>query len=129
MKALQTGADPVPAAKAGGLIARVSRFLIANWVLFSFVAALCTAAYVKFAFGVDYFRDYRNIQAKNNLTAFYTHMGDVLMGRAEWLAAEEAYRNALQIDPRLLQRMTSLRIEPFDRGDLGVGDAAHRRDA
>jgi tetratricopeptide (TPR) repeat protein len=98
LKALQTRADPAQIAKGGNQIVRASKFLIANWVLLSFVAALCTAAYVKFAFGVDYFRDYRNIQARNNLTAFYTHMGDVLMARGEWLDAAEAYRNAVQID-------------------------------
>jgi tetratricopeptide (TPR) repeat protein len=93
LKALQTPPEPP------SRLARLSKFLIANWVLLSFVAAMLTAVYVKFNFGVDYFRDYRSIQAKNTLTAFYTHMGDVLMGRAEWRAAEDAYRNALQIDP------------------------------
>ncbi len=82
----------------GSRSVRISKFLVANWVLLSFVVALGTAVYVKFAFGVDYFRDYRSIQAKNNLTAFYTHLGDVLMGRLEFAAAEEAYRNALQLD-------------------------------
>ncbi len=39
-----------------------------------------------------------------------------------------ALRN-LKVDPGLLQRMLSLGIEPFDRRDLGAGDAADRRDA
>ena len=42
--------------------------------------------------------------------------------------AVAALRN-LKVDPGLLQRMPSLGIEPFDRRDLRVGDAAHRRDA
>jgi hypothetical protein len=61
--------------------------------------ALLTAIYVKFEFGVDYFRDYRNIKTKHELSRFYLRMGDVLMGRGEWEAAEDAYRSAQQVDP------------------------------
>lgn len=74
-------------------------FLLRNWVLLSFLVAVLTAAYVKFAFGVDYFREYRSIKTKHDLSKFYLRMGDVLMGRGEWEAAEDAYRNAQQIDP------------------------------
>lgn len=74
-------------------------FLLRNWVLLSFLAALLTAIYVKFEFGVDYFRDYRSIKTKHDLSRFYLRMGDVLMGRGEWDAAEDAYRNAQQTDP------------------------------
>lgn len=98
LSALQAPAAPNTQAAAGGRLAHLSSFLIANWVLLSFVAALITAGYVKFAFGVDYFRDYRSLQAKSRLTTFYTHLGDTLMGRAEFLAAEDAYRSALQVD-------------------------------
>jgi tetratricopeptide (TPR) repeat protein len=97
VKALETAANPALATNPSR-VAQVFKFLVGNWVLLSFAVALCTAAYVKFVFGVDYFRDYRNMQAKSNLTDFYTHMGDVLMGRVEWQAAEDAYRNALLID-------------------------------
>ncbi len=98
LSALQVPAPPNPQVAPAGQLARISSFLIANWVLLSFVAALITAAYVKFAFGVDYFRDYRSLQAKSQLTTFYTHLGGTLIGRAEFLAAEDAYRSALQID-------------------------------
>src|SRR5690242_12774004 len=66
----------------------VLEFLLRNWVLLSFLAALLTAIYVKFEFGVDYFRDYRSIKTKHELSRFYLRMGDVLMGRGEWEAAE-----------------------------------------
>ena len=43
-------------------------------------------------------------------------------------SAISALRN-LKVDPGSLQRMLAHGIEPFDCRDLGVGDAAHRRDA
>jgi tetratricopeptide (TPR) repeat protein len=103
IKSLQTG-GPVskPAEPRATKFQRLCKFLLANWVLLSFVFALATAVYVKFAFGVDYLRDYRSIKLKHDLGDFHTRMGDILMGRGEWAAAEDAYRNAQQIDPENL---------------------------
>jgi tetratricopeptide (TPR) repeat protein len=80
-------------------LARLIKFAVANWVLLSFLAALATALYVKLEFGVEYFREYRSIKEKRDLSAFYTHLGDVLLNRLKWREAETAYLEALQNDP------------------------------
>ena len=76
---------------------RFLHFLIANWVLISFLSALLIAVYVKFRFGVDYFENYRNISTTKELSRFHQQMGDRMMAASEWQAAEEAYRAALQV--------------------------------
>jgi tetratricopeptide (TPR) repeat protein len=76
-----------------------ARFLIANWVLLSFLSAIFTAVYVKYRYQVDYFESYRNISDTKKLADFYERMGDRLMASSEWPAAEEAYRAALHLDP------------------------------
>jgi tetratricopeptide (TPR) repeat protein len=94
-KSLKADAAPV------GLIARsqsIARFLGANWALLSFVAALLVAGYVKYRFGIDYFESYRNVATNRELSNFYEQMGDRMMAKSEWQAAEQAYRNALQIN-------------------------------
>jgi tetratricopeptide (TPR) repeat protein len=78
---------------------KLARWLIANWVLVSFLAALTTATYVKFRFGVDYLENYRTLSTTKGLSEFYREMGDRLMISAEWDAAEQAYRVALQVNP------------------------------
>jgi len=78
---------------------KICQFALRNWILLSFVVAMLTAVYVKFAFGVDYLREYRSIKTKHDLSDLYTRMGDILMGRVELEAAEDAYRSAQQINP------------------------------
>ncbi len=95
-KSLKAAAEPP------GLLARsqnIARFLIANWVLLSFVSALLVAGYVKYRFGIDYFENYRNTATNGELSNFYGQMGDRMMAKSEWQAAEQAYRNALQVNP------------------------------
>src|SRR5258708_14976999 len=75
------------------------QFVLRNGILLSFVVAMFTAVYVKFAFGVDYLREYRSIKTKHDLSDLYARMGDILLGRGAWDAAEDAYRNAQQINP------------------------------
>jgi tetratricopeptide (TPR) repeat protein len=78
---------------------KLARWLIANWVLVSFLAALTTAIYVKFRFGVDYLENYRALSTTKGLSEFYREMGDRLMISSEWDAAEQTYRVALQVNP------------------------------
>ena len=84
--------------KRGGRLRTCVRFLIGNWVLLSFLSALLTAAYVKYEYHVDYFESYRNIYETKKLSGFYEQMGDRMMAKTEWQAAEQAYRAALQLD-------------------------------
>jgi tetratricopeptide (TPR) repeat protein len=83
----------------GGRLKACTRFLIANWVLLSFLSAIFTAIYVKYTYHVDYFESYRNISDTKKLAEFYVLMGDRLMASSEWQAAEEAYRSALKLNP------------------------------
>lgn len=83
----------------GGRMKAFVRFLIANWVLLSFLSAIFTAVYVKYRYQVDYFESYRNISDTKKLADFYERMGDKLMASSEWPAAEEAYRAALHLNP------------------------------
>jgi|GEM_PF-1412443 len=86
-----------------GALKTATDFAIANWVLLSFVAAIGTALYVKFHFGIDYFESYRDLATKKMLSEFYRRLGDRLMVNSEWEAAEEAYRGALEINPTNIQ--------------------------
>ncbi len=103
LKSLQAHLDTAKSStRPANRLQRLCHFLLGNWVLLSFVFAVATAIYVKYEFGVDYLREYRSIKTKHDLADFYTRMGDILMGRGEWEAAEDAYRNAQQIDPENL---------------------------
>ena len=85
-----------------GIMARsrtLARFLIANWVLLSFVSALLIAGYVKYKYDIDYFQSYENIATNRKVSLIYQQMGDRLMAKSEWKAAEEAYGDALKTNP------------------------------
>jgi tetratricopeptide (TPR) repeat protein len=86
-------------AKQGGRLRACTRFLIANWVLISVLSAGLVAVYVKYRFGVDYFESYEKISDTKKLAHFYEQMGDRMMAKSEWPAAEQSYRAALQLDP------------------------------
>lgn len=95
-------ADLEPTIKRNKFILRlqkVAKFVISHWVLLSFLVAIAIAVYVKFQFGVDYFENYRNISTTKKLAEFYRELGDIMMARTEWKAAEDAYRSALEINP------------------------------
>ncbi|MGO9402934.1 MAG: tetratricopeptide repeat protein [Terriglobales bacterium] len=85
--------------KEGGRLRAFARFLIANWVLLSFLSAIFTAVYVRYRYQVDYFESYRNISDTKKLASFYERMGDRMMAANEWTAAEEAYQAALKLNP------------------------------
>src|ERR1035441_6664023 len=63
-KSLKADAEPLG---IGARSQNLARFLIANWVLLSFVSALLIAGYVKITFGIDYFESYRNTAANREL--------------------------------------------------------------
>ena len=78
---------------------KLARLLIANWALLSFVSALLIAGYVKFKYDIDYFQSYENIATNRKVSLIYQQMGDRLMAKSEWKAAEEAYGDALKTNP------------------------------
>ena len=73
-------------------------FLLSYWVLLSFAVAVGTVVYVKYAFDIDYFEQYRNQSTTKRLSEMYRHLGDRMLARTEWESAVSAYREALQID-------------------------------
>jgi tetratricopeptide (TPR) repeat protein len=75
------------------------RFLVNNWVLVTLLSAVATAVYVKFAFDVDFFEDYRSMEINRDLSEFYRELGDQLMESTYYGAAAEAFRTALVINP------------------------------
>ena len=95
------GLRAVQAAQAdrGGRLASCARFLIANWVLMSVLSAGVVAVYVKYRYSVDYFESYEKISDTNKLATFYERLGDRMMAKSEWTAAEQSYRSALELDP------------------------------
>jgi tetratricopeptide (TPR) repeat protein len=77
---------------------QLAQVLIANWVLLSFISALLVAGYVKYKFGIDYFESYRNASTTKDLSRFYERLGDRMMGRGEWKAADQNYSAALKMN-------------------------------
>jgi tetratricopeptide (TPR) repeat protein len=76
-----------------------ARFLLSYWVLLSFLAAVATAVYVKYAFQIDYFETYRDQAAKKEVSELHRKLGERLLARAEWEAAANAYKEALKVNP------------------------------
>ncbi|MDD5394295.1 MAG: tetratricopeptide repeat protein [Thiothrix sp.] len=79
-------------------VKHAAKFTLSYWPLLSLLGAVLLAVYVKFAFNIDYFADYRSISDTNNLSEFHREMGDEMIGKQEWQAAEEEYQSALEID-------------------------------
>ena len=93
----------------------LARWVIANWVLVSFLAAVTTATYVKFRYGVDYLETYRCLAATKQLSEFYRQLGDRLMISSQWDAAKEAYRAAVKLNPNNIDATYGItKAEVFD---------------
>jgi tetratricopeptide (TPR) repeat protein len=76
----------------------LANFMLSYWTLLSFIVAIIIILYVKTAFGVDYFENYRDISTNKKLSEFYRNLGDKMMEDLEFKAAVEAYRKALDIN-------------------------------
>lgn len=70
-------------------------FVLTYWTLLSFVVAIVVAMYIKYSFNVDYFESYRALSSSRKISEFHSNLGDRLMLRQEWAAAEDAYTKAL----------------------------------
>jgi tetratricopeptide (TPR) repeat protein len=90
---------PVQRNKFVVLLRKVGKLVISNWVLFSFIVALGTIIYVKLAFGIDYFEEYRNKSLTKQLSEYYRELGDRMMASSKWKASEGLYKEALKINP------------------------------
>lgn len=61
-------------------------------------SALVVGAVLYWAFGLSLIEDIRHKAIANNSAEYYRKLGDKMMERAEFKAAEEAYRSALEIN-------------------------------
>lgn len=81
------------------VLAKSGLFLISYWALMSFMAALCTATYVKYAFNIDYFESYRNASEVKRISEFHREMGDELFLQSSWHQAVDSYQAAIAANP------------------------------
>ena len=89
--------SPRKKSKYRSVLTKGYKVIVSNWVLLSFLAALITAVYVKFAFDLDYFEQYRNQSTTKKLAEFYRRLGNEMMSANEYEAAAEAYQSALEL--------------------------------
>ena len=87
---------------------RFARFIQSYWVLLSFAFAAATALYVRYAFDIDYFGQYRDQSTTKRLSELYRELGDRMLARTEWQAAANAYSRAIQINPHNALATSSL---------------------
>lgn len=80
-------------------LSRFNSLFNSYWVLISFISAILLISYVYYTFGVDYFEDYRKLAITRSSAEFYRKLGDQMLSRAEFKSAEEAYQEALKINP------------------------------
>ena len=74
-------------------------FVLTYWTLLSFLVAIGVALYIKFSFDVDYFESYRTMAASRKISAFHNKLGNEMLQRLEWGAAEDAFTRALAANP------------------------------
>lgn len=96
--------------KAGGHFSAKNflRLLLDYWTLIAFVFAVVIAGYVYWGYGVSYVESYKVISDTKKSAEYYKETGDSLMPRAEFGAAEDAYKTALEINPNYLEARQGL---------------------
>jgi len=90
-----------PPSKRKGMsrtVRKASNFLLSQWPLISLLGAIAIVLYIQFAFSVDYFEPYRSISTSKQLAEDYRLLGDSLLAKQQFVAAETAYRTALEFD-------------------------------
>jgi len=81
------------------VLAKSGLFLISYWALMSFMAAIATATYVKYAFNIDYFESYRNASDVKRISEFHREMGDEMFLQSSWHQAVDSYQAAIAANP------------------------------
>lgn len=77
---------------------RVYRHVLDNWGFFAFLFALAVAAVVYVRYGIGYFESYENTYNTKTSAQYYVDIGERLLMRAEFGAAEDAFATALGIN-------------------------------
>ena len=91
--------EMAPRRSWGKVFGKGAMFLVSYWALMSFLAAVATATYVKYAFNIDYFESYRNASAVKRLSEFHRQMGDEMFLRNNWKQALASYKAATASNP------------------------------
>ena len=84
-------------------LANISKSLQSHSAFVTLVIAGITAIIAYTFFGVDPFENYRAIETTRELSQFHSNLGDDLLFREDWEAAEVEYRTALEIDKNNIQ--------------------------
>lgn len=85
------------------------------WVIASFIVALVTIFYVKSVYDVDYFDNYKIISTNRSLSNFYRQLGDGLITKREFVAAQTYYEKALNLNPNNVEAVYGVaKSEIFD---------------
>lgn len=99
LQVIRQGLENRPA----GRLEKFSKSLQSHSALVTLVIAAATAIIAYTFFGVAPFENYRAIKTTRELSQFYSRLGDDLLFRQDWEAAEIEYRTALEIDKNNLQ--------------------------
>jgi tetratricopeptide (TPR) repeat protein len=94
----QLGGNSV-GSKAWQILKKFGMFCLSYWALTSFLAAIATATYVKFAYDIDYFESYRNASSVKKLSQFHEQMGDAMFQQLNWKEATANYQKAIEVNP------------------------------
>lgn len=96
--------------------------LLTYWTLLAFLITAMVAFYVYRQYGVGYFETYQNIANTKRSAKYYHSAGDVLVARAEFAAAEEAFKTATEIDPHDLAARKGLMLSQVLKSKEGRAD-------
>lgn len=93
--------------------------LLTYWTLLAFIVTAFVAYYVYDKYGVGYFETYENIANTKKSARYYLSAGDVLLARAEFAAAEGAFKTATEIDPHNLAARQGLMLSQVLKSEGG----------
>jgi tetratricopeptide (TPR) repeat protein len=85
--------------RARRILSATFKALLTYWALIAFVVTALFTWYIYHTYGVGYFEPYQNIQNTKLSAKYYVSSGDHLLARAEFTAAEEAFKTAVEINP------------------------------
>jgi tetratricopeptide (TPR) repeat protein len=99
---------PQPQRGLGSFLKSLPQSIQTNWTLLAFCAAVLIALFVNWRYEVGYFESYKNISDTKKSALYYKQIGDSLIPRAEFKAAEGFYKTALEINPNYIEARRGL---------------------
>jgi tetratricopeptide (TPR) repeat protein len=86
------------ASQTARVVKKSVTFVLSYWTLLSFLVAIGVAIFIKVKFDVDYFENYRAVSESRKISGFHQKLGEQLLVRQEWEAAEDAFTKAIDAD-------------------------------